>query len=110
MSKTSELITTTALVKEILIQDERARSSDSFLYLQVLKRRGKEKNIDINHLPVSVFLFHMERMGFPAFETVRRTRQKVQADFPELSANKTVAAFRSENEKEFRAFARSDAE
>lgn len=107
MSKTSELITTTALVKEILLQDERARNSDSFLYFRVLGVLALDKGIDINRVPVTAFLLKMAEWGFPAFETVRRTRQKVQADFPELAANKTVAAFRSENEAEFRAFARS---
>ena len=107
MSKISELLTTTALVKEILLQDERARNSDSFLYFRVLGVLALDKGIDINRVPVTAFLLKMAEWGFPAFETVRRTRQKVQADFPELSANKTVAAFRSENEKEYREFARS---
>ena len=107
MSKIGELLTTTSLVKEILLQDEKARNSDSFLYFRVLGVLALEKGIDMNHIPVTMFLLNMAEWGFPAFETVRRTRQKVQADFPELSANKTVAAFRSENEADYRAFARS---
>ena len=107
MSKTSELITTTALVKEILLQDEKARNSDSFLYFRVLGVLALEKEIDINRIPITAFLLNMAEWGFPPFESVRRTRQKLQAAFPELEANKTVAAFRSENEKEFREFARS---
>lgn len=42
----------------------------------------------------------------PSFETIRRARQKAQADFPNLRADETVEAFRSEREAEFRDFAR----
>mgnify|MGYP006992093064 FL=1 len=42
----------------------------------------------------------------PSFETIRRARQKAQADFPNLRADKAVEAFRAERESEFREFAR----
>ena len=108
MSKTKELYTTTALVKEILIQDEKARNSDSFLYFRVLGVLALDKGIDINRIPVPVFLLKMAEWGFPPFESVRRTRQKLQATFPELSANETVKDFRAENEAEVRAYALAD--
>ena len=108
MSKTSELITTTALVKEILISDERARNSDSFLYFRVLGVLGIAKGIDIYKVPTAVFLLKMAEWGFPPFESVRRTRQKLQATYPELSANKTVEAYRAENEAEVKAYAVAD--
>lgn len=107
MSKTRNLTHTTAIVKEILLQDEKARNSDSFLYLQVIKQMGKEKNISVNHLPVTLFLLYMDSMGFPPFESVRRARQKLQAAYPELAASERVKAFRSENEAEYRAYVRS---
>lgn len=106
MSKTAELRNTTALVKAILEEDKQARNSDSFLYFQVLKRLGKDKNLDLDYVSVTVFLLNMSEWGFPPFESVRRARQKLQAEFPELSANKTVAAHRAENEEAFRQFAR----
>ena len=108
MSKTKELYTTTALVKEILIQDERARNSDNFLYFRVLGVLGITKEIDIYKVPTAVFLLKMTEWGFPPFESVRRTRQKLQATFPELSADETVKDFRAENEAEVRAFAVAD--
>lgn len=43
----------------------------------------------------------------PGFETIRRTRQKIQAERPELRADKYVEALRAERETEFREFARS---
>ena len=107
MSKINELFTTKRLVKEILLTDERARNSDSFLYFRVLGVLALEKGIDMNHIPVTAFLLNMAEWGFPPFESVRRTRQKLQATFPELIANEAVEAFRSENEADYRAFARS---
>lgn len=106
MKKRTELKNTTALVKDILEQDQKARNSDSFLYFQVLKRLGKEKDLDLDYVSVTVFLLNMSEWGFPPFESVRRARQKLQAEFPELSANKKVAAHRAENEEAFRQFAR----
>lgn len=106
MKKRTELKNTTALVKDILEQDQKARNSDSFLYFQVLKRLGEEKGLDLDYVSVTVFLLNMAEWGFPPFESVRRARQKLQAEFPELSANEKVAAHRAENEQAFRQFAR----
>lgn len=106
MSKTTELRNTTALVKAILEQDQKARNSDSFLYFQVLKKLGKERDFDLDYVSVTTFLLNMAEWGFPPFESVRRARQKLQAEFPELSANEKVAAHRAENEEAFREFAR----
>lgn len=106
MSKAKELSTYTGLVKSILETDTQARNSDSFLYLKVLQHIADEKDIWLNGLTVPDFLMSMNLFGFPGFETIRRTRQKIQEKFPELSANDTVQGFREENEKDFRDFAR----
>ena len=108
MSKTTELKNTTALVKAILEEDERARNSDSFLYLQVLIRLGEGKGLDRVLHYVSIFLLHMKEYGYPPFETVRRSRQKLQRKFPELRANKEVTDQREDNEKVFREYAREE--
>ena len=109
MKKRTELKNTKALVKAILEEDERARNSDSFLYLQVLIRLGEGKGLDRVLHYVSIFLLHMAEWGFPPFESVRRSRQKLQAEFPELSANEKIAEQRAENEEAFREFAREGA-
>ena len=106
MSKRKELMTTKALVKTILEQDEKARNCDNYLYLTVLKSIGAKKSIDISGVPVSEFLMHSSDWGFPPFETVRRTRQYIQRKFPGLSACETVQDFRKENEAVFKDFAR----
>lgn len=106
MSKRSELITTKALVKAILEDNIRARNSDSYLYLKVLNIVAANKKIDITSIPITDFLLKMSFWGFPPFESVRRARQQLQHDFPELAASEDVQAVRDENETVFREFAR----
>lgn len=100
-----DLKTITKLVKAILEEDEITRNSDSWLYLKVIEHIAKEKDINLYGISVPWFLANMSVMGFPPFESVRRTRQKIQATFPELASNDKVAAMRSENEVEYKAYA-----
>ena len=103
-----DLKNTTALVKSILEQDKQCRNSDSFLYLKVLSVIGNQKGIDIEKMSVPYFLVNLHGAGFPGFETVRRTRQKIQQHHPELAACERVEGFRAENETEYRAYAVGD--
>lgn len=104
----NDLKTTTALVKSILEQDKQCRNSDSFLYLKVLSVIGKQRGIDIDKMSVTYFLMHLHGAGFPGFETVRRTRQKIQQHHPELAACEAVEGYRAENETEYREYARGE--
>lgn len=104
----NELKTTTKLVKAILEEDKQARNSDSFLYLKVIETIADQKGINLWGISVPVFLVSMKETGFPAFETVRRTRQKVQQHHPELAACDKVAGMRMINETEFRQYARGE--
>lgn len=104
----NDLKTTTAIVRAILEQDEQCRNSDSFLYLKVLSVLGDKQGIDIDSMSVPYFLLNMQGTAFPGFETVRRSRQKIQQHHPELAACKAVEDFRAENEKEFHAYAVGD--
>ena len=105
----NELKNTTALVKSILEQDKQCRNSDSFLYLKVLSTAAKQKGIDLEKMTVPYFLLNLHGAGLPGFETVRRTRQKLQQHHPELAACEAVEGFRAVNEQEFRAYARGEA-
>lgn len=102
----NDLKTTTALVKAILQQDKQCRNSDSFLYLKVLSVIGKQRGIDIDKMSIPYFLLNLHGASFPCFETVRRSRQKIQQHHPELAACETVEGYRAENESEYREFAR----
>lgn len=104
----NELKTTKHLVQNILETDLQARNSDSFLYFRVLEHHGNMKGVDIHSMSIPTFLLTMSDYGFPGFETVRRTRQMVQAKHPELAPNDRVKAWRSDLETEFRDYARED--
>lgn len=101
---------TSQLVKSILTDNPRTRNSDSFLYLQVLKHYARETGNPVHEMSVQAFLFYMGELGVPPFETVRRTRQKVQQMHPELAANATVSQMRRENEAAYYAYAVGDGE
>lgn len=104
----NDLKTVSALVKQILEDDIDARNSDNVLYREILRYYSAEKGIDLYRLSVPDFLMKLEQKGFPAFETVRRSRQKVQATYPDLAATGAVGAFRARNEKVYREFAKSE--
>ena len=100
--------TTSDLVHEILKTEPECRNSDNILYLRVLQTIGKQNGIDVNTMSVPTLFLNMHSMKLPAFETVRRTRQKIQHHFPELSAHKPVSDFRAQKEKIFREYAREE--
>lgn len=107
MNKSRELYTTTELVRELLTNEPQTRNSDNLLYLRVLQTVGQEKGIDVNNMSVARFFHCLNNYGFPAFETVRRTRQKLQEHNPELAGNSDVEAQRTLNQEVFRDYARS---
>lgn len=107
MNISKNLYQTNKIVKAILVEEEKARNSDSYLYLKVLYRVGQMKGIDVNAMSVPKFLLHRNELGFPCFETVRRSRQKIQSEHPELAACDDVEAQRIINERVFRDYARS---
>ena len=103
-----DLKSTTALVKYILEQDKQCRNSDSLLYLKVLTEVGKQKGIDLDKMSVPFFLLNLHGAGFPPFESVRRTRQKLQQHHPELAASEAVEGFRADNKKMYLGYARGE--
>lgn len=103
------LKTTTALVRKILEQDTQARNSDHILYLRVLNHVAEKEGINLSEVSVPRFLMRTEEYEcFPIFETVRRTRQKLQAAYPELAACEEVQEARSEKEAAYYEYAKSE--
>ena len=101
----TKLRTVTAITKEILEHYPQTRSCDALLWLKVLEHQAHAKGIDLRILSVPVFLTDMRQMGFVPFETCRRARQKIQANYPELAASDRVEHFRKKNEAEYRKYA-----
>lgn len=104
----NELKNVSALVKSILTEDERARNTDNYLYLRVLEHYSGMKGTDIHTMTVPVFLKELDKHSFPGFETVRRSRQKVQATYEELAPNEAVGRRRVKRETVYREFAESE--
>ena len=106
MQTLNEIKSTAKIVEFILVVDKQARNSDSYLYLKVLEYQAKQIGIDIRNIPLVSFLANSERWGFAPFETVRRTRQKLQAQFPGLASTEKVQGFKDAQEETFREYAR----
>lgn len=103
MDKEKELNQTQVIVKDILMNYPIARDSDMYLYLRVVKRL----NPAAVNKPFSEVVLNLEELGLPCFETVRRTRQKLQAEFLNLRGSDRIRSLRSVNEEVFKEFARS---
>ena len=106
MNKAIELKTITDIVKEVLKSHEKARNCDDYLYYLVCSLVGKQNGFDVDNMQLSHFLLYRREYNLPAFETVRRTRQKIQQHHPELCGNDVVEGYRTVNEDKFRNYAR----
>lgn len=104
-----ELKSTKALVQFILETEKRARNSDYYLYFRVIKAIADKHHIDLKKIPVTDYLLNMELSAlFPPFESVRRARQKAQAEHPALAACEEVRSKRAELEEVYKEFARAN--
>ena len=103
MGKSKELKNTTELVRQMLQKYPDTRNSDDMLYFRVCE----SINVIYVNLPFYAVILNRKKYNFPAFESVRRTRQKLQAEFPELAAVSIVEDARDVNEKAFREYAKS---
>jgi len=102
-----KILNTSKLVKMALTVCPETRNSDSYLYLKVIEQQAIDKGMDIRTIPLPHFLENYQKWGFAPFETVRRTRQKIQAEFPELASTEKVAELRADREEIFREYARA---
>lgn len=100
-----ELKSTAKLVKSILETDEKSRNSDDYLYYLVCKEVLKKRGIDIKTIPFETALLWRNVYNFPPFETVRRARQKLQAQFPEFASTIKVQKARANKIPDYRGFA-----
>lgn len=108
--KAERLKSISEVVRTILETDSAARDDDNLLYYLVLKFYGDKNGIDIDSMSMPIFLLNMRKYGFPPFESVRRARQKIQHDHPELAGCKTVEGKRRLEEEVYRSYALSKGE
>ena len=66
----------------------------------------QKHNYSSMNYPMYYVMLHLNDFGLPSTETVRRTRQKIQAEFPDLASDKRIQKMKAEREAEFRKFAK----
>lgn len=84
-------------VELMLTENEALRDSDDLLYVAMAERLG------LSNETFGTIFHNRTELGLPPYETVRRARQKVQAENPELRGKRVKA--RAEAEKVFREYA-----
>lgn len=89
------------IVHSILIESEKARGNDDWLYLVVLGTLGIDTNESLCH-----FLVSRQARCIPSFEAVRRARQKVQAENKELRPADNVINGRNISQADYYGFAK----
>lgn len=102
MGKLNEIKTIHDIVMEMLKEYPSTRSSDNNLYVMVCKRI----NPAVINKPFWEVLASINDYGLPQYETVRRTRQKIQHEFPLLAGDSNVEAQRMLNQEAFVKYAR----
>ena len=89
-------------VRTILAKNEDARNDDMVLYLVLCNACLK----DAGALPLAEIMTQYKYLGLPSFESVSRTRRKLQARYPELAGSRPVRKKRSPGEHDYRRYAK----
>lgn len=89
-------------VKSILISQTETRDNDMKLYLCVCRYCLPA----IGTMPFETVMTQCRSLGIPCFESVRRTRQKLQEQNPELIGTARVKKLRAAQEQAYRQYAK----
>ncbi len=90
-------------VRSILQENEDARNDDMVLYLVLC-------NLYLNHagsMPLAEIMTRYKELGLPSFESVGRTRRKLQERHPELLGSLRRQKIRAAGEKAYRKYAKT---
>lgn len=99
------------LVIETLKQGETFRENDDQLYYAIIVKIMPETESGlIGDMPIRSFFANRKKLGLPSFESVRRSRQKVQEEHPELKPCEKVQENRKQQGERFYNFATKQAE
>ena len=97
-----DLKTIESRVRAILANNEEARDDDMILYLLYCNRYGE---VRVGELPFEMVMNNYKVFHIPCFESVRRTRPKIQAATPELGCSPDVRRARRKQQGKFKAYA-----
>ena len=107
LKRVESIRNTAELVRAALEYNTKARNSDTYLYYIICKGLLKAKGVDINKISLKDGLLRRKEYNLPNFETVRRTRQKIQQNNPELAGTEETEVMRTIREEQFKNYARS---
>ena len=105
----NDLRSVAKLVEKALINHPEARNCDNYLYYVVCHELLEKIGLNIDRVSFSSALLNRKAYGLPPFETVRRTRQKIQEHHPELRGSDVVEETRAYMEDVYRDYARGSA-
>ena len=97
-----DLKTIESRVRAILANNEEARDDDMILYLMYCNHYGE---VRVGELPFEMVMNNYKVFHIPCFESVRRTRQKIQAATPEIGCSPEVRRARRKQQGKFKAYA-----
>ena len=89
-------------VNAVLQKNEDARNDDMVLYLALCNLYLA----DAGNMPLAQILTNHKELGLPSFESVGRTRRKLQEKYPELLGSTRVRRLRAAGEKAYRKYAK----
>lgn len=90
-------------VKVILQENEDARNDDMVLYLALCNLYLKNAGT----MTLAQIMTQHKELGLPSFESVGRTRRKLQERHPELLGNVRRQRIRAAGEKAYRKYAKT---
>lgn len=96
-----ELKRTSTIVLKILKEDVLSRKDDNYL----IKRVHEAVVPGASEMTLNQVLGMITRKELPCFESIRRSRQKMQEKYPELT-DVTTMIHRLDKEQEYREYAR----
>lgn len=85
------------IVRQVLEENEAARKDDFLLVAEVYSKLVPESA----NMPFGVVMLGHKSLNLPYFETIRRTRQKLQASNEELRPSQEVQDARYNETKEY---------
>lgn len=97
-----ELKTIESVVRAALEKHEETRDDDMLLYLKVCN--AFKRNVDM--ATFSEVMTRYKFLGLPNFESVGRTRRKLQANNPDLMGTARIQQLRAKREQTFKKYAK----
>ena len=89
-------------VKAVLQKNEDARNDDMVLYLALCNLYLKNAGT----MPLAEIMTRHKELGLPSFESISRTRRRLQEKHPELLGSLRMQKLRARGEKAYRRYAK----